>query len=117
MLDISRTRLFWDFHFTADQFKNWILYFSIPVLYGILPHEQLECWQIFVLACRILCKHQLSLDVSVALLLHTFKNMHGHLKEAVEDYGPVFGFWLFSFERHSGILGRFVTGCSLSITS
>ena len=30
--------------------------------------------------------------------------MHGHLKEAVEDYGPVFGFWLFSFERYNGTL-------------
>ena len=29
-----------------------------------------------------------------------------HLKSVVEDYGPVFGYWLFSFERYNGILGN-----------
>lgn len=42
--------------FTADQFKNWTVVFSIPALYGILPHDHFECWWQFVLACRILCK-------------------------------------------------------------
>ena len=113
--------------FTADQFKNWIMYFSIPALYGIIPLEQLECWRQFVLACRILCKCQLSSEdiaLSDALLLqfcrrsqHIYGNsfitpnihLHCHLKEAVEDYGPVFGFWLFSFERYNGILGSQTT--------
>ena len=27
-------------------------------------------------------------------------------REVVEDYGPVFGFWLFSFERYNGIMGN-----------
>ena len=30
--------------------------------------------------------------------------MHGHLKNVVEDYGPVYAFWLFSYERYNGIL-------------
>ena len=35
-------------------------------------------------------------------------NMHldGHLKECMLlDYGPVYSFWLFSFERYNGLLG------------
>ena len=113
--------------FTADQFKNWIILFSIPSLHGILPPNQLECWRTFVLACRILCKRQLSYtDIGLldALLLRFCcraeaiwgkpfvtpnMHMHAHLKEVVEDYGPVFGFWLFSFERYNDILGSQTT--------
>ena len=52
--------------FTADQFKNWITIFSIPSLHGILHvnGQHLECWRHFVLACRILCRHSLSLNDS-----------------------------------------------------
>ena len=39
--------------FTADQFKNWFILFSIP-LFGILTGEHMACWHDFVLACRIL---------------------------------------------------------------
>ena len=30
--------------FTADQFKNWTMIYSILALYGILPSEHLQCW-------------------------------------------------------------------------
>ena len=38
-------------------------------------------------------------------------NMHlyTHLVECVLDYGPVYSFWLFSFERSNGILGEYGT--------
>ena len=45
--------------FKADQFKIWILLYSIPALFEVLPKEHLECWCHYVLACRILCKQQL----------------------------------------------------------
>ena len=109
--------------FTSDQFKNWITIYSVPAFHGILPRQHLECWQSLVLACRILCKKKLSLaDVSLfdALLIRFCTHaqdiygdssitpnmhMHGHLKEVVDDYGPVYAFWLFSYERYNGILG------------
>ena len=31
------------------------------------------------------------------------KHLHLHLKECVENYGCVYGFWLFSFERYNGL--------------
>ena len=108
--------------FTADQFKNWVTLYSIPCLKQILPDDHLECWRHFVLACRILCRHQLTKeDVTLAdaLLLHFCKrfermngeysitpnmHMHCHLKDVLLDYGPVYSFWCFSYERYNGIL-------------
>ena len=40
--------------FTADQWKNWVLYFSIIAMCNIITGEVLECWKHFVVACRIL---------------------------------------------------------------
>ena len=34
--------------FTADQYKNWVILYSIPCLYGVLADEHIECWR---LAC------------------------------------------------------------------
>ena len=41
--------------FTADQFKNWAVVFSTFALKGILPDRHVQCWKLFVKACRILC--------------------------------------------------------------
>ena len=109
--------------FTADQWKNWVVYYSTLVLFDILPQNHLECWRHFVLACRLLCSKELtaySVQVSNALLLQFCKkaehlydkdfvtpnmHMHMHLKLCVLDYGPLHGFWLFAFERYNGELG------------
>ena len=109
--------------FKANQFKNWIIIYSIPALFDILS-EQLECWRHYVLACRILCKQCLSHDditLADALLMQfcqrverlygkavvtPIMHMHGHLKESLLDYGPVQELWLFAFERYNGILGN-----------
>lgn len=110
--------------FTADQWKNWTVHFSLLVLHDILSGENLECWHHFVLACRILCCKQLTIDqvrLADALLLQFCRrtermygthiitpnmHMHCHLRSCVEDYGPLHGFWLFAFERYKGILGK-----------
>ena len=36
-------------------------------------------------------------------------HLHTHLLDCVMDYGPVYAFWLFSFERYNGILGDYGT--------
>ena len=38
-------------------------------------------------------------------------NMHMqcHLADCVRDFGPIYGFWLFSFERYNGVLGKYPT--------
>ena len=112
-------------NFTAAEWKNWTLVYSLYCLQGLLADEHLVCWQTFVLACQTLCKPLIFLtDVKKAdfLLLKFCRNvqelygsgvitpnmhMHGHLANCVEHYGPIFSFWLFSFERYNGILGKF----------
>ena len=42
---------------TADQWKNWTIYFSLYCLTDVIPKPELECWRIFVLACRRLVKY------------------------------------------------------------
>ncbi|CAH3169326.1 unnamed protein product [Pocillopora meandrina] len=36
-------------------------------------------------------------------------HLHGHFKDCILDYGPVFPFWCFSFERYNGIMGDYHT--------
>ncbi len=110
--------------FTADQYKNWVLYFSLLSLKDNLHGDDRECWRHFVLACRLLCRKSISVDnikLADALLLQFCRrierlygkhlvrpnmHLHAHMKECVEDYGPLHGFWLFAFERFNGILGH-----------
>ena len=44
-------------------------------------------------------------------------NMHMllHLKDCIKDYGSVYGFWCFSFERFNGIFGKFHTNNNISL--
>ena len=110
--------------FTADQFKNWVIYFSLLTLRDKLIGDHLECWRHFVLACRLLCSKFITksdVHLADALLLQCCRRMqrmygyniitpnmhlHAHLCDCVVDYGPLHGFWLFSFERFNGILGQ-----------
>lgn len=36
-------------------------------------------------------------------------HLHSHVVDCIMDYGPVYSFWLFSFERYNGLLGNFST--------
>ena len=36
-------------------------------------------------------------------------HLHGHLRDCIMDFGPVYSFWLFSFERLNGVLGSYHT--------
>ena len=42
--------------FTAAQWKNFVLLFSMYCLKDVLPDQHLHYWQSFVLACRLLCR-------------------------------------------------------------
>ena len=113
--------------FTADQWKNWTTIFSIVCLKGILPQDHLNCWILFTKACNLLCSRVIHKNalVSADLFLQQFckkfeelygkedctpnMHMHLHIKESVVDYGPVYGFWCFAFERLNGVLGSYQT--------
>lgn len=109
--------------FTADQWKNWVVYFSPLVLHDILAEDVMNCWKHFVLACRLLSSKWITstdLKIADALLMQFCRrtermfgkekitpnmHMHCHLKACIEDYGPSHVFWLYAFERYNGILG------------
>lgn len=113
--------------FTADQWKNWTLYFSLFSLRNVLPQNQLKCWQFFVLACSYTCTPVITLDCLSEGHLYFMKfleafeeiygehfvtlniHLHQHLKDCILDYGPAYRFWLFRFERFNGMLGNYHT--------
>ena len=119
---------------TANEWKDWTLIFSLISLYGMIPQEHLTCWELFVSACTIFSSSILSeaeilkardlihqffssaetLFGSTFLTLNT--HLHLHLHDVLKDYGPCYGYWLFSFERYNGLLGKYPTNqCSIEI--
>ena len=112
---------------TAEEWKNWTMFFSLFSLKEVLPLEHYQCWHLFVKACYLLCRRTITrteLDQAHAHLMSFYSevvvlygkdhctmnlHLHGHLKECIEDYGPVYSFWLFAFERLNGILGTYHT--------
>ncbi len=109
--------------FTAEQWKVWTLEYSMYVLKDLLPEPNYVCWQAFVQGCRKICSPIITHDeINAAHLLFvkfcsTFENIYGsdavrpniHLRDSIENFGPVYSFWLFSFERYNGILGKIKT--------
>ena len=94
--------------------------FSPVALKGIIPQEHLICWLLFVKACTLLCTrviHRSAILSADRFLLMFCKQLYGdkectpnmhlhlHLKDSIKDYGPVYSFWCFAFERFNGVLG------------
>lgn len=113
--------------FTADQWKNWTISFSVPFMTGNVDQKYLQVWKSFVAGSMLLCSRVLSRGDALRAdgYLHDFciqaeellgkdfvtpnMHLHNHLLECINDFGPVYSFWLFSFERYNGILGDFTT--------
>ena len=109
---------------TADEWKNWTLMFSLIALNDILPRDHLACWELFVSACTIYCSSIVSsndIERANGFMQQFFRaaeriygpsfvtfntHLHLHLKQCYLNYGPCYGYWLFSFERYNGILGK-----------
>ena len=107
---------------TADEWKNWVLFYPLYSLHGVLPTSHYKCWAKFVDSCRILTLPVINIEEvkeGSALLLEYCKqfqelygservtpNMHMacHLMDCMLDYGPLSSFWCFAFERYNGIL-------------
>ena len=111
---------------TADEWKNWTILYSIITLHDILPPQHMACWKLFVSACTILCSPIITISEinHVQQLLYEFfisvdqldshnvtinTHLHLHYSQCLKDYGPCYGYWLFSFERYNGILGKYHT--------
>lgn len=113
--------------FTADQWRTWTTVFSLLALKGCIDNENYQCWALFVRACWLLCSRTMSqseleeADCYLQCFLQCFVDLYGremlvpnlhfhlHLKECIQDFGPTYSFWLFSFERMNGLLGSRLT--------
>ncbi|XP_066931820.1 uncharacterized protein [Clytia hemisphaerica] len=113
--------------FKAEECKTFLLIYSLYCCKRILGRKKLANLTKYVNACRLLCRKSIKKeDISRAheLLLDFCKgfqelygkenctpnmHLHLHLKECLENFGPVYAFWCFSFERYNGTLGNFHT--------
>ncbi len=113
--------------FTAEQWKNWIIFYSLFALKDVLPWQHYNCWHQFVKVCVFLCRRtitQAQLQEANKFLDEFWKaykqlygadkctmniHLHGHLTDCVQDFGPVYSFWCFAYERMNGVLGAYHT--------
>lgn len=90
-----------------------------------MSEEHYKCWQVFAHACYLLCRRSISReqvcegDTLLKVFCNSFLQLYGaehctvnmhlhlHLSECVRDYGPVYAFWCFPYERMNGILGSY----------
>ncbi|PKC61562.1 hypothetical protein RhiirA1_398323 [Rhizophagus irregularis] len=109
--------------FTADQWKNFILIYATSITWDLLKNDDRKILSYFVRACNILTCRIISksgLEEAHKCLLSMVKlvensygpgkitpNMHLclHICECALDYGPLYAFWCYSFERMNGLLG------------
>jgi hypothetical protein len=111
---------------TANEWKNFFLIYARVVLWDFLGVEDRKILTHFSQACSILVRRIITLDNLNTAHNHLFEllklietnygetlitpNLHLslHLNECCRDYGPLYSFWCFSFERMNGILGNFI---------
>lgn len=113
--------------FTAEQWKNWTLIYSLVALKNVIPDRHYKVWHTFTQACRLIIRPTV-LTSSLNIADYLFQkfgreieelygedfvtpnmHLHCHLSDSIRDFGSVFGFWLFSFERYNGLLGSINT--------
>ena len=110
--------------FTADQWKTFILVYAIPITWDLLSITDREILGNFVRVCSLLvCRiidnkvlneaHDRLLRIGQLIEKHYGEhlitpNVHLslHIAECCRDYGPLYSFWCYSFERMNGILGK-----------
>ena len=96
----------------------------------VLSSKDINIWSLFVKACKLLLKRSIKMqeaeqahDLLKGFCLQ-FKNRYGqesyvlnmhlvlHLKECIRNYGSIYGYWCFGFERFNVLLGNYHTNNS-----
>ena len=110
-------------NFTADQWRIFFTVYATVSLWEHLPEKDRKILNYFVRICSILVSRIVEVDfireahrrlISIVKLIEEnygrdkiTPNLHLslHLCECSFDYGPLYTFWCFSFERMNGMLG------------
>ena len=115
--------------FSADQWRNWCIIYSPIVLKDAIPSRIHAIWLHFFNACRLLCRRAIKkcMIEEADEELHKFcegienifgaqscipnmhLHLHLHLRDCAMDYGPLYSYWCFPFERYNGTIGGYTT--------
>ncbi|CAN8008565.1 unnamed protein product, partial [Ixodes pacificus] len=113
-----KERKFWK----AKELENWILYYSVPVLDGLLPNQYLRHWALLVESLHVMLGKKISVSdidavdgmmlefmITTQLLYEKHSmtyNLHqlGHLVKSVRLWGPLWSHSAFPFESGNGFL-------------
>ena len=111
----------------AEEWKSFTLIYSLYCMREFLTTDQFNHWNGFVNVCRAACKRVVTKSEikEIHEQLTNFckdlerlygkeactpnTHLHLHLDKCMLDYGPVYSFWCFSFERFNGVLGSYHT--------
>ena len=115
-------------YWKASELRSFLLFYGIPVLYGILPDSYFHRYAIFVHAIYICLKDSISSEdlKKAELMLFSFckdfsslyeerfntLTVHQllHLTDDVRDLGPVYTHSCFSFEDRNGFILKLIHG-------
>src|SRR5436190_10567802 len=97
-------------NFTADQ---WRTFFTIYAIWEYLSAIDRTILTHFVRVCSVLVGRILTFDLIeeaaerlIKIIKLIAEHLSLHLQECSHDFGPLYTFWCFSFERMNGILGN-----------
>ncbi|ORX45067.1 hypothetical protein DM01DRAFT_1294826, partial [Hesseltinella vesiculosa] len=108
---------------TSDDWRKWTLGISQCLLHDTcLSLVQFQHWLLFVEACKLVTRPSITRSQArqADQLFCEFGNgvrslygrhavtinmhLHAHLVDNLLDFGPVYSFWCFGFERYNGII-------------
>lgn len=110
--------------FTAEQWKNWVIFYSLFALKDVLPWQHYNCWHLFVKVCFLLCRRTITqeqLQEADHFLEDFWKaykqlygadactpniHLHGHLTECIHDFGPGLFILVFRTRKNEWSTGR-----------
>ncbi|GET66366.1 hypothetical protein GLOIN_2v1786147 [Rhizophagus irregularis DAOM 181602=DAOM 197198] len=114
-------------NYTADQWRIFFMIYATTSLWEHLPSKDRKILTHFVRVCSILVSRILEIElmeeaherlIKIIKLIEVHygrvkitPNLHLslHLCDCSNDFGPLYAFWCFSFERMNGILGSLPT--------
>ncbi|OAD80847.1 hypothetical protein PHYBLDRAFT_61900 [Phycomyces blakesleeanus NRRL 1555(-)] len=111
----------------ANKWKLWVLIYSPVVLKSVLSSLHFNNWIDFVYVCCHLVKPSITFDnintahrhlksfcekcneiYTTTILIYNM-HLHLHFRETIFNFGPVYSYWLFAFERYNGLLKNIST--------
>jgi hypothetical protein len=108
---------------TADQWKTFIMIYSTTILWDMLDDNDRKILGYFVRACNLLVTRLVTEDdlkeaqERLKDMTYLIESVYGpefitsnihlalHIPDCCRDYGPIYSFWLFPFERLNGYIG------------